>query len=224
MPYKQIACLAASLKNKGFCYAGKDLVNGRWVRPISNDPGHGISAFYRVVGKGDPAKVGDVLHMNLGADIGAHWQMENVEHRPEHWRRMSTFSFDEARAMIDHPASVWGGGRSTSWGVHDELSEAGALGFDHSLLLIEVDDLEIACRDEGYGGETKVMTRADFSYAGTPYRLPITDPEHFHYEIGDHLIGHALLCCSLAESYTWKDGSRHVSKLVASVITRERLG
>lgn len=64
---RKFACLAASLKHGGFCYAGKDIETGEWVRPISSSDGHAISAYYRVVGKGDPAKVGDVLSMKLGA-------------------------------------------------------------------------------------------------------------------------------------------------------------
>lgn len=223
MPIKRVACFAASLKNRGFCYAGKDMTTGRWVRPVSDDPGHGIGALHRMVGRGDPAKVGDVLRMELGADVPTDWQTENVEHRKVFWRRVDTLSYDEARAMADTPASIWGGGRSTTWGIHDEWSEAEAGRFDHSLLLVEVDDLVVRCRDEGHD-EVKPRARADFGYRGTRYRLRITDPDHFHYPIGDHPIGDALLCCSLAEAYPWQDGSRHVSKLAAAVITRERLG
>lgn len=223
MPIKRVVCFAASLKNKAYCYAGKDVADGRWVRPVSDEPGHGISALYRVVGKGDPAKVGDVLRMELGKDIPVDWQTENIEHRKVFWRRVGTVSFDQARGLADRPESIWGEGRSTTWGIHDELSEEEARTFDHSLLLVEVGDLVIRCRDEGHD-EVKSRARADFTYHGTPYRLRITDPEHFHYPLGDHHIGDALLCCSLAEAYPWQDGSRHVSKLVAAVITRERLG
>lgn len=220
---KRVACFAASLKHGGFCYAGKDLDTEEWVRPVSDDPGHAISAYYRVVGKGDPAKVGDVLQMTLGEPVGADWQTENWQHRPVHWRRIGEMSFDQVRGSIDQPDSIWGRGRSTHWGTHDELSEADAMTFDHSLLLVEVRDLVVLSRDEGY--ETaKRRTRAQFSYGGIDYQLAITDPEHFNYAMGEHPIGHALLCCSLAEAYPWADGSRHVSKLVAAIITRERLG
>lgn len=222
MTTKRIACLAASLKHGGFCYAGKDLATGEWVRPVSDDQGHAISAYYRVVGKNDPALVGDVLSMKLGDPVGENWQSENWQHVPEHWQRLDTLSFDQVLAMADRPTSVWGEGRSTRWGEHDELSETEAMTFDHSLLLIAVDDLTILCRDEGHEAE-KVRTRARFTYAQTSYCLSITDPAYFDYELGEHPIGHALLCCSLAEAYAWDDGSRHVSKLAASVITRERL-
>lgn len=150
MTTKRIACLAASLKHGGFCYAGKDLATGKWVRPVSDDEGHAISAYYRVVGKNDPALVGDVLSMKLGDPVGENWQSENWEHVPEHWQRLDTLSYDQVLELADRPTSVWGEGRSTRWGEHDELSEMEAMTFDHSLLLIAVDDLTILCRDEGH--------------------------------------------------------------------------
>lgn len=57
----RVACLAASIKHGGFCYAGKDVATEQWVRPVSEDAGHAIIAYYRVVGRGDPAAVGDVM-------------------------------------------------------------------------------------------------------------------------------------------------------------------
>lgn len=222
MPTKRVACLAASIKNRGFCYAGKDLDTGRWIRPVSDEEGHAISAYYRVVGKNDPARVGDILSMNVGAEVGAGHQTENVEHRPEHWRRLGTFTFAQALEMVDRPESVWGGGRSTRYGHCDELTGDEAGRYDHSLLLIEVRDLNVICEDVGYG-DVKLRTHADFSYNGRHYRLPIADPDHFDYEIGEHEIGRSLLCCSLAEAYEWDDGSWHASKLVAAIITPESL-
>lgn len=96
------------------------------MRPVSDDEGHAISAYYRVVGKNDPALVGDVLRMNLGDHVGENWQSENwehiPEHWPEHWQRLDTLSYDQVLALADRPTSVWGKGRSTRWGEHDELS------------------------------------------------------------------------------------------------------
>lgn len=215
---RKIACLAASLKHGGFCYAGKDIETGEWVRPISNSDGHAISAYYRVVGKGDPAKVGDVLSMKLGAHLGEGYQTENYAHVEEHWKRIDTFGFEEARGMADSPPALWSHGRSTKHGIHDEISEDQAHDHDFSLCLIEIDDLMIWNTDEGYDN-VSMRVRADFTYRGVRYRLRVTDPAHFDYEPGAHEIGHALLCCSLAEPFEWEDGSRHVSKLVAAILT-----
>jgi hypothetical protein len=220
---RSVACLAASIKHGGFCYAGKDVDTGQWIRPVCNENGSAIPAYFRVVGRGDPAKVGDVLTMSLGAHVRHGYQTENHEHRKQHWQRIRTFDFDQALAMADQPASLWGRGRSSAHGAHDDLTEAQADTFNFSLCMIEVNDLIVFCANEGYR-DVKLRTRACFSYHGIQYRLTVTDPEHFNHQLGEHAVGHALLCCSLAEPYEWQDGTRHVSKLVAAIITRERLG
>lgn len=107
MTIKRVACLAASIKHGGFCYAGKDVDTGHWVRPISDDPGHAISAYFRVVNPGDPAKVGDVLNMSVGARIGHGYQTENYEHARHHWQRIETLNFNQSLEMVDQPASIW---------------------------------------------------------------------------------------------------------------------
>lgn len=225
MVTRRVVCLAASIKHGGFCYAGKDVETGLWVRPVSDDPGHAISRLHRMVGKGDPAMVGDVLRMPLGPSVAKGYQTENHQHLKEWWRRAGTFDFAQARTFLDHPPSLWGVGHSSTHGVHDDLAEAEANAYRHSLCLVEVDDLVVTCADEGYQ-EVKLQTRAAFTYRGTRYRLRITDPEYSRQQCdeGDHPIGYVLLCCSLTEPYVRQDGSSHVSKLVAAIITRERLG
>ncbi|MDQ2893668.1 MAG: hypothetical protein M3R64_11360 [Pseudomonadota bacterium] len=222
MPTKTIVCLAASKKHGGFCYAGKD-ADGVWIRPVSDDEGHAISPYWRVVGKGDPAVVGDRLRMTLGAAKPTDWQTENYEHVEEHWRRVGKASYADIVALADDPDALWPAGRSSAHGANDDMTEAEAAGFDHSLLLIEVADLVVSCTDDGFHDEVKLKTRAFFTYKGERYGFVTTDPRYHRDTVGDEEIGEAMLCCSLAEAYSWQDGSRHVSKLVAAIITPETL-
>lgn len=221
MPTKTITCLAASKKNRGFCYAGKD-ANGDWVRPVSDDEGHAISAYWRVVGKGDPAVVGDVLRMAVGKARPTDWQTENVGHVEQHWRREGKASYPDIVALADDPDALWPAGRSTNHGLNDDMTEAEARQFDHSLLLIEVDDLVVSCTDEGYD-DPRLRTRAFFTFKGERYGFVVTDTNFKPEAIGEREIGEAMLCCSLAEAYERSDGTRHVSKLVAAIITPETL-
>lgn len=117
MATKQVACLAASLKHGGFCYAGKDVATEAWVRPVSASPGHAISAYFRMVNPGDPARVGDVLEMRWGPHMVAGYQTENYQHVEAHWRRVGALSYEQARAAVDHPPSLWGEGRSSKHGI-----------------------------------------------------------------------------------------------------------
>lgn len=222
MPRRDIACLAASLKHGGYCYAGKDVDSGEWVRPVSDEPGHAITPYWRVVGKGDPARVGDVLRMNLIEHRPSGCQTENHLNAEEHWRRIITFDYDEALTLADEPASLWRNGASTKHGLNDEMTDAVANSFDHSLLLVRVSDLAIVTKDEGFLGP-KVRSRALFTYRSTRYLLTITDPETPRDPIGSRMIGEALICCSLAEPLP-REGREFVYKLAAGIITPERLG
>ena len=188
------------------------------MRPVSDDEGHAISAYYRVVGKNDPALVGDILSMQVGAHVPADWQTENYEQVKKHWQREGTVSYEKVTALADNPDALWPAGRSSNHGLHDDMTENEAQQFDHSLLLIPVDDLVVSCSNEGYD-EVKLKTRAFFTYKDVRYGLMTTDPAYHRDEVGDEEIGEAMLCCSLAEAYSWGDGSRHVSKLVAAIIT-----
>lgn len=220
----RMVCLAASARPGGFCYAGKDIDTERWVRPLTSEAHHAITAYDRVVGPGDPAKVGDVLSVPVGRSFPIGCQTEN-RLKTGRWSRLGTVSFVQARQCLDAPATLWENRLSTRNGHFDEMSEAVANGFDHSLLLIEVQDCALVGSDEGWGGAAKPRTRAGFTYNGVGYRLRATDPA-FNLRVGERQdIGQALLCCSVAEA--WAPGGqaeRFVYKLVAGIITPERLG
>lgn len=176
-----------------------------------------------VVAAKDWAKVGDVLNMELGGHLGELYQSENRDYLTRRWTRAGRFEFAQALRLADTPNSIWGTGRSTKHGIFDELTAPEARRYDHSLLLIETVDLVVAWSDEGYGGVQKNKPSADFSYRGMRYCFAVTDPYIYEAQNCDRQIGHALLTCSLAEPYHWDDGSEHASKLIAAVITEERL-
>lgn len=78
MPTKRIACLAASLKHGGFCYAGKDIATGEWVRPVSDDKGHAIIRSRKhIPGTTAPG----ICHRRLVAEyLASHWPGVDIVH------------------------------------------------------------------------------------------------------------------------------------------------
>ena len=219
----RFACLAASMRPNGFCYAGKDIVTGRWLRPLTSAAVHGISGYDRVFAPGDPAKIGDIVAVDLGDTFPLGCQTENVLRGFGRWKRAGQFSFGDAKMMVDEPKALWENGRSTKRGLNDEMSKVVADKFDHSLLLIAVSDLCLVTRNEGFG-TVKIKTRARFSYRGTRYLLSMTDPDCNEAAIGEKSVGAALVTCSVSEPWEKPDtGEQYVYKLAAGIITPERL-
>ncbi len=62
---KTIFCLAASRKHGGYCFAGKDIETGEWIRPVSNRPKEEISVVECTTPDGTQAKLLDILEIPL---------------------------------------------------------------------------------------------------------------------------------------------------------------
>jgi hypothetical protein len=167
------------------------------------------------------ADVGDILRIEVIERRSAGCQTENWLVGTARWRRTGRIGFADVQQLLDHRSSLWANGRSTRYGINDEMTWQDADVFDHSLSLVEVEDLEIVTRDEGFD-RVRIRSRAQFRYRDARYRLSITDPALARKPIGTEAVGRAIICCSLSEPFHREAGS-FVYKLAAAIITPDRL-
>lgn len=165
----KVVCLANSYKEKGYCFAGKDLDTGRWVRPVST--GNGGPLFFRSV---RVPKLLDIVNIPEGDQAATVMQPENIIVREENWKCSGKFPASQLCTIADDPADIWMRGY-----LQDRVSRRSfnEIPSDSSLMFVRVNELLISSYDETYNGYTRRKVRAAFDYWGIGYNLCVTDPD-----------------------------------------------
>jgi len=216
-----IICLAASRKKGSYCYAGKDVEDSEWVRPVTNHGEHEVSAAEATNDSGKITAVGDIVRIAFEKHDPFHFQHENHLMLPQQrWVKVDEAVPAELVKWLDDPNTLWASGGS-SWGYrNNRVSEAVANEYQNSLYLIRPDGLSISVGRKGgdYADANKRLVKAHFRYNGVAYTLQVTDPaiEAAMWAGIDRTIEmpNALLCVSLGGAYLG-----HAYKLVATVIS-----
>ncbi len=202
---REVAILTMSSKNHGYCVAGIDLQNGKWIRLVSDDVDtHGALSKEDVrYSDGIYCKPLDVVRVAID-------QYTPIEHQPEnalidsskYLEKVGTI--DIGRVLEIHPAEF-----------HDVLlgnqyayiTEAGIYKVSESLILVNVSDLTIYHPSEW-------STKATFTYRGTQYsNLAVTDPEYYTAP-NNHHVNKAILVISLPDS---PQNDKYYNKFVAKI-------
>jgi hypothetical protein len=164
-------CLANSTKHGGRCVAGIRLVEGGWVRPISSQPDGTLSLAQTSVG-GEPLKLLDLVHADVGAPCPQPHQPENVVLSKGGFTRTATLTPSQALPWLarnlDRDRHLLGndwGKVSTGW-----LTSRPARS---SLTLVEP-SIQHWCVENSQRGNRQV--RCEFSWHGVTYNLSVTDP------------------------------------------------
>lgn len=212
---KRVVCLANSRKPQGRCIAGKELVDGTWVRPISSRITEEISEDERQYSSGDEPSLLDIIDMPL-------MRRKPGVHQPENWL-LSTASYwdligrmpwTSLADLADAPSSLWTNQSSTQLGRYDRISEIETA--SASLYLVHLDHLRLD-EEMGRWGQRKVY--GSFAYRGIDYRLTLTDPLAEAAFLGGggatQLVGECYVTISLGEAYEGK-----CYKLLAAIIPR----
>lgn len=222
---KRIVCLANSRKMSGRCLAGKVALPagwGQWIRPVSGRASEELSEEERRYADGRDPRVGDVIAIPLREARPHAYQQENhlIDER-DHWTWVRTVQWLELVAAVDAVTGpLWQNGHSSYNGQNDRVPVDIANGLKASLYLIRPSDVAAVVSPEW---ERRRRVRVEFTLAGAPYRLAVTDPlaerEYLQKQDGSYGVPEALLCVSLGEPY-----EGHAYKLVAAIITPEGLG
>lgn len=175
-------CLAVSRRDGGKCIAGIDIDSGKWIRPVDANSQGAVNSSRAVVSEGGDQirwlSALDIVRLPLGSHVGTTIQPENWELLPAKNRKAYEVvrRFDLRQDMgivMDHLAK--GGPLLHSYGDSIPVPALGAWKLDHSLSLIEPDDLHWRVTPK-LKNPTQLQVRADFSFDGDLYSISVTDP------------------------------------------------
>jgi hypothetical protein len=222
----EIVCLANSRKLSGRCIAGKIIDGpraGEWVRPVSKRPGAEISELERRFKNGASPALQDVLRVPLMAKAEHPYQPENhFIDKKFYWSAAGRMGWGEIARLADEvPGPLWVNLSSSRGGVNDRVHDMHAPETTRdfgSLKLLRVVNLRISVAPEGQAESgMKRRVRGAFSCAGHKYRLMVTDPvvesRYLALNDGKYVVGEALICVSLGESF-----NGFAYKLIAAVL------
>jgi hypothetical protein len=221
---KTIVCLANSRKIDGRCVAGKEYLPGgrfgRWVRPISTNPSHSLSAKdMSYAGWKEPALL-DLIEMSFEKYVPAAHQTENfIIDAGCQWRRVGRLSWNTLNGAVDKfTGGLWVDGASSRNGKNDLIPAAVRNGCTNSLALLEPEEFSICVREEGEFGSHRI--RAEFVCGGVCYRFSVTDlkieKEFKCKPVGKYPLGKTRICVSVSMPYP--SAKDPCYKLVAGVI------
>ena len=196
----RFVCLANSFKEGGRCLAGIELDNSnnpkfengrpKWVRPICNTI-HGEVHTYLVA----HVHLLDIVEINVtGYPLEKTHQTENVLFREVSMNVLGRFKAHDLYELCDNRNMIFGN-------TGKAVSEDDIVALSYSLLLISVDRFEVVEKMYAQKAE-RMKLRLLFTYKGTEYDLPITDPIFINNYQRDPVftqgIANAYLCLSLA--------------------------
>lgn len=204
---REVAILTMSSKNQGYCVAGIDLQNGKWIRLVSDD------VYTRgALSKNDVRYSDGVYCKPLDVVRVAIDQYTPIEHQPENALIDSTKclekvgTIDIERVLKIHPDEF----HDVLFGnKYEYITEAGIYKVSESLVLVKVSGLTIY-----KPSEWSTKTKASFTYRGIEYsNMSVTDPEYYTTH-NNHHVNNAILVMSLPDSpYNNKYYYKFVAKI-----------
>ncbi len=174
----RLVCLANSFKEGGRCLAGIELDNNnnpkiengrpKWIRPICNTA-HGEIHTHLVA----HLSIMDIIELGVsGYPEERDFQSENVLFRENSINTIGKLSSNKLDQLLYNRNSIFGNrGKAVSAEATGNLS--------HSLMFINVSQFEVIERTYE-DNPTRPQVRLVFSYNGSEYDLPVTDPVFLH--------------------------------------------
>lgn len=217
---KRIICLANSDKHSERCIAGKEINGGgSWIRPVGDGKDGEVSSEDRLYEDGSEPQLLDIIDIPLLRAQPEGCQQENWLLDPNYcWSRAGQFRRSQLGQLLDPAQRLWVDGVSTRYGQNDRVPNSRARSLKSSLRFIEVGSLAIsvfAPSSDSWRRRRKVQ--GQFRYAGSRYKLSVTDPvikkTYLGKGDGEYELGACYITISLGEPYY---GARY--KLVAAVI------
>lgn len=168
---RKVAILTMSSKNGGYCVAGIDVNNGKWIRLVSDDAKtHGALSNDDVVYEnGEQCIPLDVVNVPIIGNAPLEYQPENILIDPTvYFSKVKSMTIDDVLKI--HPAENHGYLLGNQYPYITE-AKIGLVG--HSLVLVEVHNLTLT-------HPSATSTKATFLYKGTIYEnISVTDRDFY---------------------------------------------
>ena len=214
---KKIICLANSKKMSGRCISGKEVVNGQWLRPVSDRKEGEISEEEQMFFDGSYPQILDIISIKLLKPLVHKYKYQTENHLIDsnvHWEKKGVEIWENLEQIKDDPSKLWLNGYFSPNGENDRIPKDEASKLKISLFLIYIQSMEVHVYTDFY----KRKMRALFIYNKHKYNLSITDPKvesyFFKKQNGKYRINNLYLCVSIGEPF-----QDYCYKLVASMIT-----
>ncbi len=201
----QIVALAKSWRDGGICFAGKDVVTKKWIRPVTASGAIPKSITQNI-------HLGDIVEINITTACPNLHQQENYYFSGNVWNKVGNYNKAQLKPFLDDPPSIWDhpGNAGTDRVLPPDIQK---YGISNSLLFISAP-----------GANTYVDTfnkmHCKFAYKGVTYDLKITDEESGQKLSGNQILADPYLCISLA-GIGWVNphtGREECFKLIAGII------
>ena len=219
---ERMVVLANSRKSGGWCIAGRAIdaasKPGCWLRPVVSQVADGLPHARTCCVDGAPAKVLDLIDVELERPVPHAHQRENRLLGKGPWKRCGRAYWNTlaglAGSMNDR---LWTDGFSSRCGHNDQVPVALLDQMRGSLQFIRTASLRLYFAPNALGQR---KLRGAFSHAGRAYTLPVTDPVAWAALNGSEqlTLSDTYLCISLGVPF-----NGYAYKLVASVITEHRV-
>ncbi len=182
MKESRFLCLAVSRRDGGKCIAGIDIDSRKWVRPVDANSHGAVNSSQAVVSEGGNQvrwlSALDIVHLPLGNYVGTAIQPENWELLPAKDRKayelMRRFDLRQDMKILTGVLEKCGP-LLHSYGDSIPVPALGAWKLDHSLSLVEPDDLYWTVTPK-LKNPTQLQVRASFNFDGDLYSISVTDP------------------------------------------------
>jgi hypothetical protein len=196
-----MVCLAASRKTGGRCIAGKDIKGNTWIRPVGSGNEDAIDNIHSKYADGTFARVLDVIEIQFSAQNPKQHQTENILITGAKWIKRGELSSTKLEEILDDPESLWANWNSSYNGKNDRIDSMHVKNIHNSLYLISTDcTINIKIEGKDFNDPHKRI-RCSFQYAGTDFKLPVTDPlkeqAYLAKPEGNYFLGKKCICVSL---------------------------
>jgi hypothetical protein len=188
---------------------------------VSSRPSEEVSEEERQYEDGSDPKVLDLVDVPLIGPRPGIYQQENWLLDPDYyWVRHGRVGWGDLAVLADPPGVLWLNGFSTYNGLNGRVPEQAATGLTTSLTLLRAEQVTLSVLAPGMAfGNSKRQVYGQFQYAGTYYKLRVTDPVYERHYLaqsnGNYHLGESYLTVSLGDLW---EGFAY--KLIAAIIPK----